>query len=165
MKKTIALLCIFMSLLSCEGPQGRPGRDGLVNYASLTYLVSANSSTKEGRWTYSNMTDNNYFVAELTVPELTAQVYDNGIVQVNVEYDFGKPSAAQTALPCTIWREEYVNDDNGGYYLSYADHYWCEYTVGKIYIYYQTSDFAYDNGSGIPVFTPSDTYFHIMLMW
>ncbi|MBQ8101125.1 MAG: hypothetical protein IJV55_04895 [Paludibacteraceae bacterium] len=169
MKKAMLLLAVATALLSCagrdgrDGKDGRDGRDGLVNYASLDYIVSADSKVSNIPWQYTGDMDNNYFVAELAVPELTGDVFDNGVVQVSIVYNFNTADERQTHLPCTVWYEEDVD----GQYVSHAEHYYFEYRVGTIYVYFQASDFGYTNGDNlqVPLYTPHDTHFHVMMMW
>ncbi len=165
MKKTLSILILAMGVLaSCTGPQGpagrdgRDGKDGLVNYKILDLSASGN------QWQLSTLADNNFFQASFDMPEITKDIYDNGLVQVYREYDTGTANAVQLLLPNTRHKEESFIDDNGetqwAYYSETTDY---EYGVGKLNVFYTCSDFIYEYSTVKIV--PEDMHFRVVIMW
>lgn len=157
----IALAVIVLISTSCEGPagrDGRDGRDGLVNFKIIDLEV------RKYQWQYSNLQNNNYFVAEFDMPEITKYIYDNGMVQVYREYNTDTSDAIQLLLPSTRHIEydyEVEDDDNlhWGFYTETIDY---EYGVGLLNVYFTASDFAYELDDTI---YPEDMHFIVRIMW
>ena len=103
----LAVAALAMGFASCEGPQGEPGRDGLVNSKIIDFQIDQNE------WSYSDIKNNNYFYGAVSVPELTNDIYDNGIIKVYREYNTGTNNKSQVELPYTNFVEysETVNNE------------------------------------------------------
>ena len=167
MKKTslliLAVLALFASCTGPQGPAGRDGRDGIdgtngsVNFKIIDLSVSGN------QWQYPGLDNNNYFMASFDIPELTQDIYDNGLVQVYREYDTGTANAVQLLLPNTRHKEFSYVDDNGdtqwGFFSETTDY---EYGVGKLNVFFTASDFDYEIDT---TFNPEDMRFRLVLMW
>ena len=167
MKKTIMLLMAAVAMLaSCRGPQGPAGRDGkdgvdgvdgFVNFKIVDLTVSGN------QWQYSSLDNNNYYMGSFEMPEITKDIYDNGLVQVYREYDTGTANAVQLLLPNTRHKEFSYTDTEGntqwGFYTETTDY---EYGIGKLNVFFTASDFDYELDSG---FVPEDMHFRVVIMW
>ncbi len=159
MKKLLLLLVVACAFTSCyigtegpRGPQGPPGKDGLVNYKIIDLQVNQNE------WKYSGYENNNFFVASFAMPEITANIYNNGLVQVYREYNTGTPDARQILLPQTRHNEVLVNN-TWVFYTETVDY---EYGVGTLSIFYTASDFDYEINQ---TFVPEGMHFRAVLMW
>lgn len=134
----LTLLGIILVLGSC---QGEPGRDGFGVIKTIDLKVPQSS------WNYSNLTDNNYFYAVVDMPEITGDVFDNGLIKVYRTYNFDSQNASQVELPY-VRPIEYEYKGNR---YSYEEHVDYELFIGKIMICYTTSDFDYEaNDSFVP---------------
>ena len=166
MKKTLSLLMLAAMMLACTGPQGPrgpqgpegpEGPSGSVNFKIID--LSASGS----QWQYSNMNDNNYYIASFNMPEITQEIYDNGLVQVYREYDTGTDNAVQLLLPNTRHKEEaIVNDEGDTVWLFYSETTDYEYGIGKLNIFFTCSDFEYEL---TPTIVPEDMHFRCVIMW
>ena len=164
MKKTFLLLmtvaALFASCRGAQGPAGKDGRDGidgLVNVKIVDLSVSGN------QWQYSGYDNNNYFMGTFDMPEITQDIYDNGLVQVYREYDTGTANAVQLLLPNTRHKEYSYTDTEGntqwGFYSETTDY---EYGVGKLNVFFTASDFDYEIDTS---FVPEDMRFRVVIMW
>lgn len=166
MKKVLILLFSVLLLASCQGergPAGRDGRDGKDGINGLVNFKIIDLEVQSKAWQYSGYVDNNYFRAEFEVPELTEDIYNNGVVQVYREYDTGTANAVQLLLPNTRHKEYSVQDENGetlwGFYSETTDY---EYGIGKLNVFFTASDFAYEEDMTIE---PEDMHFRLVMMW
>lgn len=153
---TFAVLAIVMG--SCRGPEGRPGKDGFVNFKVIDLDVPQTA------WGYTdpdNTKINNYFFADFDIPELTWDIYDNGLVKVYREYNTGTNQARQIELPYTHYVEELVDEATFTRYF-YCEHVDYEFTQGQLSIYYTASDFDYDLNT---TFLPEAMHFRVVIMW
>lgn len=157
----LPLLAVVLTaglMSSCKGEpgrDGRDGRDGLVNYKVVDLQVNQNE------WAYSNTDNNNYFYATFSVPELTWDIYNNGLVKVYREWDTNTESAVQMELPY-IRMHEYLADEatsTWGFYQEAVDY---EFTQGKVNIFYTASDFDYEIDG---TFIPETMHFRLIMMW
>jgi hypothetical protein len=83
-------MILFVSV-SCIGPQGEDGRDGIANVGSTIYDVAPS------RWT-GNVDG---FVTTLDVPELTRKIHDNGAVLVYLLKNENTSDQSFNQLPYT----------------------------------------------------------------
>ncbi len=155
MKKLLLFMLAALTLVSCEGPQGRPGQDGFVNFKIIDLQIN------QSEWTYSNVADNNYYIATFDMPEITPYIYNNGVVQVYREYNTGSNNAIQTLLPQTRHNEYFDATANAwGTFTETVDY---EYGVEFMSIVYTASDFAYtDNPAN---FRPDAMHFRVVIQW
>ena len=158
MKKVLLTLFVALALVACKGKDGidgKDGKDGLVNVAVIDLEVKANG------WQYANQNQDNYFMANFDMPEITNYIYDNGLVQVYREFGTNTANAIQQVLPCTRhheWLDEVNNTWN--FYTETIDY---EYGVGFLNIFYTASDFAYETET-TPT-KPEDMHFRVQIMW
>lgn len=128
MKKICILLCCFVLpfLASCDREYVYDG------------MYSSEYDLRPGDWT--DMGD--YYTVALDVKDITKQVCKTGSVQCFILYDDG----SQACLPLQRYLSyEYDNANTGqketGYYQKMIDF---EYSVGTVNLFYQTSDFYYE---------------------
>ena len=159
MKKIIYImlfLTVIATLVSCEGPAGRDGRDGFVNFRIVDLEV------KSYQWQYTGYDNNNFFIAEFEMPEITKGIYDNGLVQVYREYGTGSANAVQLLLPSTRHNEYSYQMDGETYWGFYSETTDYEYGIGILNVFYTVSDFIYEEDSS---FVPEDMHFRVVIMW
>ncbi len=152
----LAVAALALGFASCEGPQGEPGRDGLVNSKIIDIQINQNE------WSYSNIENNNYFFGAVSVPELTNDIYDNGIIKVYREYNTGTSNKSQVELPYTNYVEYPYTVDNETQWGFYQEHVYAEYAVGSVTIFYLASDFDYELDTS---FVPEAMHFRMIMMW
>ena len=158
MKKYLMFALVLCSalLVSCRGPQGEPGRDGLVNSKVIDIQINQNE------WQYSNQDNNNYFYGVINVPELTWNIYNNGIVKVYREYNTGTNNASQIELPYVKLNEVAVTDNGNTQWVFYTETVDYEFTQGSVTIFYTASDFDYELNT---TFVPEQMHFRLIMMW
>lgn len=141
MKKTFTAFCITLSvflLSSCRGLDGRDGMDGRDGRDAEIHSVLVNVDY----WRYSGNDTNNYFYADVDMPEITRTIFDRGVIKAYRVYDFESEFAVQTELPFTFHNEEWRNDINDWYFYTETIRY--DYYVGGITFYYTTDKFDYE---------------------
>lgn len=153
--KRLTYTLIFGAALLLTACQGKPGRDGLVNYYNIPVQVNANE------WSYSNAEDNNYFYAVINMPEITWDIYEHANVMVYREWDQGTSNAVQSPLPY-VRHKEYLHDETTGTWGFYTETVDYEYTFGKLTIFYTASDFEYEVNTSI---TPEQMNFRVFIMY
>ena len=102
----------------------------------------------------------NMYFCHFEVPELTAEVYNYGEVSVNHEYNSGKATAYQVALPETTYQEIALDNGDGTtspyYYCQHIDY---AYGIGFVEVFITISDFYYDD------FVPEQMHFRMQMTW
>ncbi|MDR1673670.1 MAG: hypothetical protein LBS09_09475 [Bacteroidales bacterium] len=130
MKKINVFLafCTVMALSACKGPtgpQGPAGRDGIPAGWHNIVLTIDNAD-----WELAGGGSNeigSYFRYVFDVPELTADVYDEGIIVCYYELADDQGVVVSTPLPFTIY--DIVTDDQKNEY-PYSIHYSYDVTPG-----------------------------------
>ncbi|MBQ7448458.1 MAG: hypothetical protein IJS73_01500 [Paludibacteraceae bacterium] len=164
----IFLFALLGVLSSCNGRDGRDGRDGkdgqdgFANIKNITFTVEPFGQTNG--WGYSNLPDNNYFSAEIGVPELTKDIFDNGVVKVYRVFNDDPKNLVQQALPCTNHKEVFIQQNGETVTALYTETLDFQYAEGFVYLYYTLSDFAYEFDESTDV-EPTRMSFRIVLMW
>ena len=156
MKKLLFLLITVFALLSCKSNEP---------YAlEYTHRRVINLQVDQSEWQYSNISNNNYFIAPFDMPEIDYNVYQNGTVQVYREWNPNSKNAAQMQLPFVRLHEEYVGDDNEGYQIwaNYTESIDFEYGYQYLNITYTVSDFNYEIDLN---FVPEKMNFRVVIMW
>lgn len=155
------VLLLGMLVSSCQGPQGVPGRDGKDGKDGMVNFKIIELEVPQQMWGYTNWNDNNCFLAQFNVPELTKYIYDNGIVKVYREYETGTANASQIELPYVRMKEiifDWEAQDRY-FYTEMVDY---EFTAGSLTVYYTASDFDYEYDQK---FVPDGMRFRLVLMW
>lgn len=152
----LSAIVLALGMCSCRGPQGEPGRDGLVNSKVIDIQIN------QSEWRYSEQDNNNYFFGVLSVPELTEHIYDNGMFKLYREYNTGSSNKSQVELPYTNFVEYPYNVDGEQYWGFYQEHVYAEYAPGSITIFYLASDFDYELDLD---FAPESMHFRFVEMW
>lgn len=137
MKKTILLsilVCAVFGLGSCT--YNTP-KEVIYesNFKTLNLRVNAND------WMFSDK--GGYYYCSFSVPELTYQVYNKGVVSCYREFNKGTDIAYQLPLPQTIHN---VDEGNGALYTTTIDY---SFAVGIVEIVLTNNDFAYSAPDGM----------------
>ena len=130
-------------MMSCEGPMGPmgptgpAGRDGKDALIKVVYI-----NVDQAAWKFSGLNDNNYFTATVSVPELTEEIFDGGIIKMYRTFDYESVDATQIEMPYVRLKELYEE----GYpdpirYTEVLDY---DFGIERINIYFTVSDFYYD---------------------
>ena len=131
--RVISLLAIsLVTLASCE-------KEYVYNNGPEMKSIKINVASNA--WRYTGVDNNNYFTATVSMPEINAAVFKEGLVKMYRVYDWDKSDAAQTELPY-IRHNEYLGDDGLWYFYTETVDY--EFSPGQINIYYSASDFKYE---------------------
>lgn len=154
----LTLLGTILAFGSCTGAPGRDGVDGRDGLDGFGVIKTIDLKVPQSSWNYSNLTDNNYFYAEVELPEVTESVFDSGLIAVYRTYDYDSQNASQVALPY-VRPIEY--EYNGNWY-SYEEHVDYELFIGKMLIYYTASDFDYEVNTS---FAPEAMRFRIVTIY
>lgn len=131
MKTKFSIICMIaaaMTLASCTKYTGPEVIDNVIIHV------------EQKHWQYSDQPNNNYFVAEVNMPELTRRACNEGLIKMYRIFNYGKNDAKQVEMPYSNHVEEYVSDD----WVFYNEKVDYEFQPGKIYIYYQVSNFEYE---------------------
>ncbi len=147
MKKLFLLLLAVCALTSCYVEHECPENKKIID-------LQINSN----EWEYSNIANNNFFSATFSIPEITPNIYNNGLVQVYREYSTGTSQAVQILLPQTRHNEVEVNGD-WFFFTETVDY---EYGVGTLTIFYTVSDFDYELNTS---FVPESMHFRAVVQW
>ena len=153
MKKYLMCALVLFSALamSCRGPQ-----NGLVNSKVIDIQINQNE------WKYSNQDNNNFFFGTISVPELTWNIYNNGIIKLYREYNTGTDKASQIELPYVRLNETAVTVDDTQQWMFYTETVDYEFTQGSLTIFYTASDFDYELNTS---FVPEQMHFRLIMMW
>lgn len=153
MKKILFLIASVLLMTSClrgpQGPQG-PAGPGLNRNIIDVQVASA-------QWEYSNANNNNYYYAQVNLPELTKNAYDNGNVQVYL-VSVVNSKEIQTILP-TVRHYEEIQGNDTFYYTQTTDY---DYWVGGMEFHITNSDFYYNPDN---LNEPGDRWFRIVITY
>lgn len=133
---TIALACALSSCTQYE-----------VKSSGSSYSAIVDITINQSDWQYTNYTEggqpyaNNYFYAQVSVPALTSEFFNNGQVQGFVLYNKNTSSAYQHVLPYVRHLEE-VRAGQWNYYTETVDFI---YGIGWAEFNYRASDFLYED--------------------
>lgn len=114
---------------------------------------------KKENWQYSGKDNNNYFFAEIEMPEINWDEYNNSNITVYREYDSGTDKATQTVLP-QVRHKEYCYDEVNNLWGFFTETVDAEFTNGKLTIFYTASDFDYELNEA---FVPDAMHFRIVI--
>ena len=151
MKRILFLLTVSIGLfVSCEGPAGRDGLDGLdasVYWFVKDYTINAN------QWQLVDGEDQlgSYYRASISIPELDNDIYEGGNVFCYM-YQRVNNVEVQTLLPFTVP----YGESQGNYEHLWTETYACDFSVGKVPFYVNCSDFLTSN-------RPPATTFRVVL--
>jgi len=104
-------------------------------------------------WAYSYLDNNNYFYATVDMPELTQDVFNNGMIKM---YRW-VANNVQMEMPFTRHNEVEIN----GTWYFYTETVDYEFSVGQMTIYYTVSDFDYELDE---TFVPAEMKFRCTIL-
>lgn len=134
MKRLITLAAAFAAIFfasSCEKCDCPDPSQYATQWNVYNYDLTASD------WELCEIGAEVFYRAALEVPKLDANIYKDGLVQVNIY-------AGSTLAPLPY--ETYHKVAEGDGYVMYQEKYDYEYEAGKVYIYYTASDFVYGGG-------------------
>lgn len=142
MKKLLLIISVALFAMSCQGPQGIPGRDGFTYNKTVDFTVQSND--------WKKMTDaGGAFIGWqyiIDMPELTKSVFERGVCIVSL----WEGKNIQKPLPVVVY-----NETDGQKWQAQI---WNDKGVGSVGVYYQEDDFANENHK------PSTLTFHIQIL-
>jgi hypothetical protein len=98
--KVFLAFCTAVILSACEGPQGPAGRDGIPPvWHNIVFTVNGADWELVGGGNQIG----SYFRYVFDVPELSADVYDKGVIVCYYEFADDKGTVVSTPLPFTIY--------------------------------------------------------------
>ena len=103
-----------------------------------TVLINVNAED----WQYTNMLDNNYFYAEVNMPEITSDILKTGLVKMYRVFNYNTKDESQMEMPCSIHYEEYSDTYDDWFFYTVSLDY--EFYAGKLYINYSINNFSYE---------------------
>ncbi len=146
MKKILLISSLLILLVSCENTT-------YVERATDLSRKIIDIEIRSGDWKYTNNSKDNFYYAVVSIPEITKDVYDNGIVAMYVEYLYTDGTRALSPLPNVIHKE--YNDN--GVWQTYTQTINYEYSVGEVVITLTYSDFVKGQ--------PGDYHFLLKMLW
>lgn len=144
MKKFFLFISLALLISSCRGPMGpmgpaghngKDGKDAEFQVIELTI--------RSDQWEFSQWEDNNLYFAQFEMPEISADVYKYGNVQVYQKVKPNQGSEFKTPLP-NVSHIEYEDPVGSGTYYSYTRTTDYSYWPGWIEIHITYSDFIYN---------------------
>lgn len=129
----ILAVALALTLNSCE--------KSYYEVEEITQVVEmhptvVNIDVPESAWEYSYLSDNNYFVAKVDMPEITKKVFEGGLIKM---YRYVAKDT-QMEMPYVRVNEVEIGG-NMFYYTETVDY---EFSQGKMSIFYAVSDFDYE---------------------
>ena len=137
MKKLLILPILCILFVSCE-------RTVYVNriIEKPVPKIIKDLEVPTGSWQYTNNANNNYYFAEIDMPEITKNVYDNALIITYIEVYNSHNTSSLIPLPSVLHKEEKLS---GGNWVRYTETIDCEYSIGKVTIFVTYSDFKRAN--------------------
>lgn len=155
-----ASAALFTSCIGRPGLDGRDGRDGLDGVGTIRTVVI---NVDANQWEYSDYEDNNYFFAIVDMPEITRDVFREGLVKMYRVFDFKdeKLGTTQAEMPFSRHNEYKWGPapDERALYTETVDY---EYSVGSLTLFYTASDFDYEYDLK---FQPESMQFRCIIMY
>lgn len=119
-----------------------------VENGSGTSFKIVDINVQQDKWAYSNIDNNNYFYATVSMPEITSNVFKGGVVKMYRIFDNGTSNAAQFEMPYENYvegsYEEEVDGTTQTVWYNFCEKVDYKFNVGNITIFYQASDFDYE---------------------
>lgn len=150
---TILLAISALALSSCTYVTKEEGNGAVTVFKNIDMHLGQNA------WKYSYQDNNNYFYAEFDVPEIDRKMFDGGMVKMYRVYNYKTDKAAQYEMPFSNHVEWYSSEDNLWYFYNEKLDY--EFSVGKVTVFYQVSDFNYEIDE---TFVPEAMEFRLVLL-
>ena len=113
---------------------------------------------RASQWEFNN--ELRMYMCHFDVPELTADVYENGEVSVLREYNTGTKNAYMVALPETTYEQIALDNDDGTtseyFFQQHIDYI---FGIGYVEVFITISDYYYDD------FAPGNMLFKLQMTW
>lgn len=151
---SVLALALTVLLTSCE-------RTVVVQDPSLQKFETVLINVSRNQWQYSNIENNNYFMATVNMPEITGPVFKEGLVKMYRVYNWNTANASQVEMPFTSHSEECV-DPVANEWIFYTETVDYEFSPGIMSIFYTVSDFDYEIDTS---FVPESMTFRCVIMY
>lgn len=161
MKKILLFITMALAMTACvgpRGPQGPVGPQGPQGEGITRKIVDV--QVRSNQWEYTYETDNNLYYAQVSLSEITRDVYDVSNVNVYMIYTDAHGKEIQTMLPSVRHYEYY--DANQGAYFGYTQTTDFDYWVGGMEFHITNSDFYYNPDN---LNEPGDRTFRIVITY
>lgn len=149
MKKFFQLISLTMFLVlfttSCDGPVGPEGPVGAQGYGTNWKIVDLDVDSLDWKELKDNAGLNKYYTVNLSVPEITSTIYNDGLVIAYIE--FGN---TQQGLPYV----RHFENSAGNMWTRTVDF---DFQTNNVSFYTTNSDFFTD--------PPTSMHFRLVLMW
>lgn len=141
---SITLFILFF-ISSCDGLVGPEGPEGPQGYGTNWKIVDLAVDSLDWKESKDNAGLNRYYTVNLSVPEITSTIYNDGLVIAYTE--FGN---TQQVLPYV----RHFQDSAGNMWTRTVDF---DFQANNVSFYTTNSDFAID--------PPTSMHFRLVLMW
>ena len=131
MRKTFALI-LFATLLLAGCTKQYVTEETIIQGSTMTFV---DFTVKSNQWQLDDVSG--FFMAWLSVPEITQDVLDKGAIGVSRRLWDNSGQTYWTPLPI-VRAEQDVVDGSDYLFSTYIDYEW---TVGNVYIYVTATDF------------------------
>jgi len=142
MKKTLFLFAVALFIVSCKGPVGPEGPQGIGTNWKIVNLVAGSGDWIE---TLDGKGLNRYYFAHFSMPEITSFIFTDGSVSTYLMID-----GVQQPLPTV---RHYQNTDG----TSWTQTIDFDYSINGMNVYVTNSDFKPN--------PPLAMNFRVVLMW
>ena len=139
MKKLIYILAAVVAFASCSDKfEELEYRIDHIEPSGLTVVLMG---VDPDEWVYTRDERGDYFRAKFDIPEITGDMFDNGLVKVYRTFDYLSQKPVQLELPQTRPVEIRFEDGSRYFYTEVIDY---EIQIGAVIVYYTVNDFDYE---------------------
>ncbi|MBR6493544.1 MAG: hypothetical protein IKT13_06365 [Paludibacteraceae bacterium] len=115
---------------------------------------------ERGDWEFDNETMQ--FFCHFDIPDITADIYDNGNWSICREFEKGTKDAFQVALPMSMFMTDTLSDNSVVYYTQHIDY---RLSVGYVEIQLTNSDYLYPTDEKGKLIPPYEMSFRLQLIY
>lgn len=112
-----------------------------IDHMEPSGLTAVLMGVDPDEWVYTRDERGDYFRAKFDIPEITGDMFDNGLIKVYRTFDYLSPKPVQLELPQTRPVEIRFEDGSRYFYTEVIDY---EIQVGALIVYYTVNDFDYE---------------------
>lgn len=136
MKRILILLSLAASMMlsSCTKIIREEYREEIFVDPDISNIII---NVRQSDWAYSDIDNNNYFYANVKIPEINKDVLMGSLVKMYRVYD----KNVHAELPYVRPVEYQIKGDDWGFYTETVDY---EFGEGYVTIFYTVSDFEYE---------------------
>lgn len=158
MRRIISIIATVAALALLSSCRGEPGINGIDGRDGVGVVQTIEIEVPEEAWQYSNLIDNNYYYATVSMPELNSTMFKKGLIKMYRYFDYG---STQMEMPYVKLAEEFV----GGSRFFYTEAVDYEFSVNSLTIFFTASDFIYEDVEDKREFAPEAMQFRCVIMY